>query len=53
MFSNSILGNFCFDTFFHELEAELSPFIDSDTQYELLQSTQIVEHNLKHDSMHV
>jgi hypothetical protein len=28
MFSNSILSNFFFDTFFGELEDELSPFID-------------------------
>ena len=30
MFSNSILGNFCIDTFFGELEVDLSPFVDSD-----------------------
>ena len=43
MFSNSILGNFYFDTFFGELEAELSPFANSNEQYELLHTTQIVE----------
>jgi ATP-dependent Clp protease adapter protein ClpS len=29
MFSNSILGNFCFKTFFGELEAKISPYVDS------------------------
>ena len=29
MFSNSILGNFCFDMFFGELEVELSLLVDS------------------------
>ena len=29
MFSNSILGNFCFDTFFRELEAKISPYVNS------------------------
>jgi hypothetical protein len=43
MFSNSILGNFCFDTFFGKLEVELSPFANSDKQYELLHATHIVE----------
>ena len=32
MFSNSILSNFFFDTFFGELEVELSPLTDSDMQ---------------------
>ena len=45
MFSKSIPGNFCFDTFFGELEVELSPFADSNTQSELLHSTQIAEPN--------
>ena len=45
MFSKSILGNFYFDTFFAELEEELSPLADSDMQSELLYSTQIVKHN--------
>ena len=45
MFSRSILGNFCFDTFFEELEAELSPCANSDEQSELLHSNQIVERN--------
>ena len=43
MFSNSILGNFFFDTFFGELEAKLSPLTNLDKQYELLHTTQIVE----------
>ena len=43
MFSNSILGNLCFDTFFGELEAELSPLENSYKQSELLHTTQIVE----------
>jgi hypothetical protein len=43
MFSTSILGNFCFETFFGELNAELSPNAISYTQYELLHSTQIAE----------
>lgn len=42
MFSNSILGNFYFDTLFGELEVELSPLVNSDKQYELLHTTQIV-----------
>ena len=29
MFSNSILGNFCFETFFGELEVETSQYADS------------------------
>ena len=45
IFSRSILGNFCFDTFFEDLEAELSPPANSDKQYELLQSNQIAELN--------
>ena len=28
MFSNSILGNFCFDTVFGELEAKVSPYMN-------------------------
>ena len=43
MFSNSILGSFCFDTFFGEMEVELSPFANSNQKYELLHTTQIVE----------
>ena len=39
MFSNSILDNFFLNTFFGELEDELSPFTDLDTQFELLHST--------------
>ena len=45
MLSNSSMGNFCFDTFFWELEAELYPLADSHNQYELLHSTQIAKHN--------
>ena len=43
MFSNSILGNFYFDTFFGELESKLSPLTNSYKKYELLHTTQIVE----------
>ena len=43
MFSNSILGNLCFETFFGELEAELSPYANSNEKYELLHTTHIVE----------
>ena len=43
MLSNSILGNFCFDTFFGELEAELSPFMNSNEQSKLLHTTYIFE----------
>ena len=45
MFSRSILGNFCFDTFFEELEVELSPCVNSYKKYELLHSNQIAELN--------
>ena len=45
MFSNLILCNFFFDTLFGELEVELSPLADSNKQFELLHSTQIVEQN--------
>jgi hypothetical protein len=38
MFSRSNLGNFCFDTFFEELEDELSYTVKSDKQFELLHS---------------
>ena len=41
MFSTSILGNFCFETFFGELNAKRSPNMNSYTQSELLHSTQI------------
>ena len=30
MFSNSIMGNFYFDTFFRELESKLSPLVNLD-----------------------
>ena len=39
MFSNSILGNFFFETFFGELEAKLSPLVKSYKKYELLHTT--------------
>ena len=45
MCSKSILGNFCFDTFFKELEGELSHTVNSDKQSELLHSNQISELN--------
>jgi hypothetical protein len=45
MFSKSNLGNFCFDTFFEELEDELSYTTKSDKKSELLHSNQIVELN--------
>ena len=43
IFSRSILGNLSFDTFFEELEDELSHTANSDKQSELLHSNQIVE----------
>ena len=43
MFPNSILGNFCFETFFGELEVELSPYTDSNEQFQLFHITKIVE----------
>ena len=43
MFSNSILGSFYFDTFFGDLEAEISPYANSNEKFELLRTTQIVE----------
>ena len=39
MFSNSILGNLCFDTLFGELETEISPYANSNEQLELLHAT--------------
>ena len=45
MFSNSILGKFCFDMFFGELEDELSPVTDSNNQSKLHHSIQIAKHN--------
>ena len=45
MFSRYILGNLSFDTFFEELEAELSPPMNLDNKYELLLSNQIVDLN--------
>ena len=43
MFSNSILWNLCFDTFFGEKEDELSPYANSNEQSELLHTTQIAK----------
>ena len=43
MFSRSIIGNLCFDTFFEELEAKLSSGANTDKQSELLHSNQIGE----------
>ena len=45
MFSNFVLGNFYFDTFFGELDVELFMFVNSDTQSELLHCTHIVDPN--------
>lgn len=45
MFSKSILRNFFFDTFFGELEVELSPLADSYKEFELLHLTHIAKHN--------
>ena len=45
MFSRSNLGNFYFDTFFEELEDELSHTANSDKQFELLHSNQISKLN--------
>ena len=45
MFSRSTLGNFCFDTFFEELEDELSHTTNSNKQSKLLHSNQIVKLN--------
>ena len=42
MFNHSILGNFCFETFFGELEAKTSTYVDANEQSEL-QITQNVE----------
>ena len=45
MFSNSILGNFFFDTYFGELDVEISPLMNSNMKSELLRCSQIVEPN--------
>ena len=39
MFNHSILGNFCFEIFFGELEEETSTYADSNKQSKLLQIT--------------
>ena len=41
--SRSILGNLFFDTFFEELEPELSPCVNLDKQFELLHSNHIAK----------
>ena len=43
MFSNSILGNLCFETFFGELETEISPYTNSNEKSELLHTAQIID----------
>ena len=43
MFSKSTLGNFYFDTFFEELEDELSHTTNSNKQSKLLHSNRIAE----------
>ena len=45
MFSNSIHGNFYFDTFFGELDAKMSPLTNSNMHSKLLHCTQIVDPN--------
>ena len=45
MFSNSILGNFVFNTLFSELDAEMSPLVNSNMQSKLLHYTQIDQPN--------
>ena len=45
LFSNTILGNFYLDNLFGELEAKIYPFVSSNTQFEVLHSTQIAEPN--------
>ena len=45
MCSKSTLGNFCFDTFFEDLEGELSHPTNLDKKYELLYSNRISEQN--------
>ena len=45
IFSKSILGNLCFDTFFGELDFEFSPLTNSNMQSELLHYTYIVDPN--------
>lgn len=45
LFSRYILSNFLFETFFGELEAELSPLADSYKKFEFLHSHHIFEQN--------
>ena len=47
MFSRSIIGNFWFEIFFGELEAETYPLVDPYKQSELLHSNQIAKLNCK------
>lgn len=51
MFSNSILGNFYFETFFGELEAETYQYVNSNEQSEYLDTTHIAKppHNIVED----
>ena len=45
VFSRSILGNFCFETLFCELEADLSPLSYSYKKSKILHSNHISELN--------
>jgi hypothetical protein len=45
LFNNSILGNYCSDTFFGDFTVDISPLVESNKQYEILHCTQIVEPN--------
>jgi hypothetical protein len=40
LFSNSILGNYCVDSYFGNFVAEISPFIDSFVQSEVVNFSQ-------------
>jgi hypothetical protein len=41
MFTESILGNFCIDSFFGNFPAEPSPFLETGLHYEILHFTQV------------
>jgi hypothetical protein len=43
MFNHSILGNYSYDTFFGNHTTDISSYAESNTQYEILHCTQIVE----------
>jgi len=45
LFNNSILGNFCLDTFFQDFTTNIYSLAKSKQQYELHPCTQIVEPN--------